>query len=269
MGDKLHPNFKSLFDSDKLSDATIQCGSRSFKVHAAILTAASTYFEGAFAGVFKESATRVIDLKDDDEEAVLAMLRFLYNHSYEDCYYACSYSESLFDAKMYILGDKYDLPELRARSKDDFSQAVMEGALSEMGLDDAKSVLDLAYHGLPDSNRSLRESLLEAVVARGNDFWTIDGEDSSAELFAQYPQFATEVVRKYVDRMAFLGKRQADQYICPHCNLRFRMSISFDIKDVDADRHYDCPSCFESSAAERWAQARVEIDDENSDYMGD
>lgn len=205
---------------------------------------------------------------------MLGMLRFIYNHSYNDCQRkcmykacrkACTYPEALFDAQMYVLGDKYDLPDLKAKSSEAFSESILHSDFSAMLVDDVKGILDLAYHRLPDSDRSLRESLLKAVLARGNDFWIIDGHDKSADLLAQYPQFATEVVRRYVRREEFLGKRQADQYTCPNpeCTQEFRMDIA--MEEYQIDYYFYCPHCFQGLPVERWLQVRIDEVDENVD----
>jgi hypothetical protein len=49
-----------------------------------ILSSASEYFERLFDSGFSESSQSVIELQDDEPEAVVAMLRFLYTFDYVD-----------------------------------------------------------------------------------------------------------------------------------------------------------------------------------------
>ena len=63
-----------LFECGKYSDLTIVCGSKRYPVHRALLATRSTFFEGACRGGFQESATGVIDLTEDDAEAIEHMV---------------------------------------------------------------------------------------------------------------------------------------------------------------------------------------------------
>ena len=74
------------FDQEAFSDITVKFGTRERKCHKMILCSKSTYFNdlcGPGKG-FSESQQPCVELKDDDEEAVEAMLRWLYTFSYEE-----------------------------------------------------------------------------------------------------------------------------------------------------------------------------------------
>lgn len=64
----------SLLDSGKYSDLTITCGSKSYPVHRALLATRSSFFDGACRNPFRESETGIIDLTEDDPEAVEHMV---------------------------------------------------------------------------------------------------------------------------------------------------------------------------------------------------
>jgi hypothetical protein len=72
----------SLFQSSQYSDLTIVCGMKRYPVHRLLLATRSTFFEGACRGGFREAETGVIDLTDDDAEAVEHMIhcKHLNNH---------------------------------------------------------------------------------------------------------------------------------------------------------------------------------------------
>lgn len=63
-----------MFETGKYSDLTIACGNKSYPVHRALLAPRSTFFEGACRNPFKESETGIIDLTEDDPEAVEHMV---------------------------------------------------------------------------------------------------------------------------------------------------------------------------------------------------
>jgi len=64
----------SMFESGKYSDLTIVCGNKSYPVHRALLASRSSFFDGACRNAFKESSTGIIDLSEDDPEAVEHMV---------------------------------------------------------------------------------------------------------------------------------------------------------------------------------------------------
>lgn len=58
----------------KYSDLTVTCNYRQWSVHKAILCSRSGFFDGACSNQFREADTGVIDLSEDDEEAVEQMI---------------------------------------------------------------------------------------------------------------------------------------------------------------------------------------------------
>ncbi|PSK60718.1 hypothetical protein B9Z65_868 [Elsinoe australis] len=72
--DELMSGLSSLHVGGKYSDLTVKCKSRSWPVHRAILCSRSGFFDGACGGQFLEASSRVIDLSEDDEEAVDHMI---------------------------------------------------------------------------------------------------------------------------------------------------------------------------------------------------
>ncbi|KAJ4329880.1 hypothetical protein N0V87_010492 [Didymella glomerata] len=79
---ELRSALASLFECGKYSDLTIVCGSKRYQVHRALLATRSTFFEGACRGGFQESSTGVIDLTEDDAEAVEHMVHYFYHLDY-------------------------------------------------------------------------------------------------------------------------------------------------------------------------------------------
>ena len=63
-----------LFECGKYSDLTIVCGAKRYPVHRVLLATRSSFFEGACRDGFQEASTGVIDLTEDDAEAVEHMV---------------------------------------------------------------------------------------------------------------------------------------------------------------------------------------------------
>jgi len=70
------------FDTEKEPDLTIVCQQKRYYVHKAFVRARSEFFDGACKNPFKESESGVIDLSEDDPEAVEHMINYLYYLEY-------------------------------------------------------------------------------------------------------------------------------------------------------------------------------------------
>lgn len=94
------PQFSALLGSGKYSDLTLTFGSRSWKVHKSVLCLQSDFFAKACDGGFKVSSTRrtcpkllltgpqethtnTIDLSEDSEYTIAAMVNFMYHGKYD------------------------------------------------------------------------------------------------------------------------------------------------------------------------------------------
>lgn len=64
------------------SDLTITCNYRQWAVHRAIICSRSGFFDGACSNDFLEATSGVIDLSEDDEDAVEQMIHYFYHLDY-------------------------------------------------------------------------------------------------------------------------------------------------------------------------------------------
>lgn len=111
----------NFYKKDAYSDVTIKYGSRQFKAHKLILCSQSEYFTKLFNSQFAEGSQKVVELKDDDEDAVEAMLTWIYTFDYK---YAPKPGRSsapseafAFEVMACITADKYQLKALADVSK--------------------------------------------------------------------------------------------------------------------------------------------------------
>ncbi|KAG9504889.1 hypothetical protein J7337_004868 [Fusarium musae] len=84
IGISIHAALATLIHSEKFSDMTIICGDRQFKTHRAVVCTQSPFFDKALSGDYRESASRSIELPEDDPDVVERFLEFLYTGTYTD-----------------------------------------------------------------------------------------------------------------------------------------------------------------------------------------
>ncbi|OIW22532.1 hypothetical protein CONLIGDRAFT_587322, partial [Coniochaeta ligniaria NRRL 30616] len=72
----------SLYKDGKYSDLTIVCGESTYRAHKAVLCTRSQFFAKACDGAFQEASTGVIDLSQDDPQAVKMMMHYFYHLDY-------------------------------------------------------------------------------------------------------------------------------------------------------------------------------------------
>ncbi|KAL5438737.1 hypothetical protein PMIN07_010667 [Paraphaeosphaeria minitans] len=71
-----------MFDSGKYSDLTIVTANKSYPAHRALLASRSSFFAGICNHAFRESETGIINLTEDDPEAVEHMVHYFYHLDY-------------------------------------------------------------------------------------------------------------------------------------------------------------------------------------------
>jgi len=77
---------RRLYAGGKYSDLTITCNFRQWAVHRAIICSRSGFFDGACSNAFVEANSGVIDLSEDDEEAVDEMIRCMDDSGNDGCW---------------------------------------------------------------------------------------------------------------------------------------------------------------------------------------
>ncbi|KAF4958473.1 hypothetical protein FGADI_2396 [Fusarium gaditjirri] len=173
--------FLAYHNSDALSDVNVTCDGQEFKAHRLILCAHSKFFAKALNGDWKESSERKIDIKDFDPSVVEAMLRFMYSFEYSNTY---GTSSMVFDAQMWQIADKYDIPALMAESKKKFGIAVTTG----WSMDDFPLAVTIVYESaLP----GLRDIVVQTASEKIEELIKKDG---FCELMRAAPHFTADLV---------------------------------------------------------------------------
>lgn len=114
----------------------------------------------------------------------------------------------VFDAQVYQIADKYDIPALKAYSKENFATAVAAG----WSMDEFPIAVSVVYDSTPVEDRGLRDLAVE--TARKN-IETLLGRDGFCELLRKTADFAADLI-------PFLCDGVTSKILeCPSCSHKF------------------------------------------------
>ncbi|KAE8446175.1 hypothetical protein EG329_012400 [Mollisiaceae sp. DMI_Dod_QoI] len=181
-------SFKELLESEKYADLTLKCQEEVFRVHCAIVCTRSRFLMKAVDGQFKEAALREIDLSADEIPIIRALICYLYANDYPDAAEEQHLSETtsvsccgsceekalnahhsqpahkdeafplMFNVKMYIAGDRYEIPRLKELATKKYQACVAQhwnnSTFSEAALH--------LWDNTVESDRQLRVAVIEA-----------------------------------------------------------------------------------------------------------
>lgn len=219
--EKFLESLKEYYNTAALSDVLVVCDDQEFKVHRVILSAHSKYFTAELNGSWQESSDRKIQIKDFDASVVEAMLRFMYSFDYSN---NSGSSTMVYDAQVYQIADKYDIPALKAHCKSKFGTAIATG----WSLDDFPLAITVAYESTPSEDRGLRDL---AVETSRKHIDKLLGRDGFCELLRKTPDFSADLI-------PFLSEKTSTntpRFKCPSCQHQFRGEFS--------EKNYCCPNC--------------------------
>ncbi|KAI0160508.1 BTB/POZ protein [Xylariaceae sp. FL1272] len=206
---------KQHFDDEKLTDATIHCDGKDFKVHTLILSMHSEYFAKAFNGNWNESkGEKFIKLQEVEADVVGAMLRFMYHFDYTR---PDDISAMLFDAKVYSAADMFLLPHLKEHSKAKF-KTTMDSQWNNAGFPgDLACVTKHVYCSTPETDRGLRDLV---VTCCHQNLKTFSDNEGFRPMLDDVVGFAADLVVHYSNNSGYAcagcGQEKTSWY-CNYC----------------------------------------------------
>ena len=169
-------NVHRFFDQEAFSDVTVRFGARERKCHKMTICSKSEYFMDLCGPGkrFPESQQPLVELKDDDEDAVEAVLRWLYTFDYEECIDTDKPDNRLdFQLNVCVVADKHLLMAFKEEAVVRVT-ALLESSLEDEFVTFYKKVRGLeadlpdAVVDVVDCNRDERlDTLLEHSGFRG------------------------------------------------------------------------------------------------------
>ncbi|KAI9166341.1 BTB and MATH domain-containing protein [Paramyrothecium foliicola] len=194
-------------DNGVFSDVVVCCEEQVFNVHRLILCSHSSYFAKQLDGKWQESSERKIPIVDFQPGVVEAMLQFMYKFEYSNSY---DISTMVFDAQVYQIADKYDIPALKAYAKDRFHTAIITGwNMDEFGL-----AISTAYNSTLPQDRGLRDPCVE--ISHRN-IEQLLGRDTFREVLRNTADFAADLIPFLCGKDASKKPNKAQLYACPSC----------------------------------------------------
>lgn len=242
-------------DSGRYSDLVVACKSQTFNAHRVVLCSQSEFFDKACSGPFIEASSGKIDLPDDDPALVQKLMDFFYTGDYAQTTKASDGSEVpddtcsiLFDeAKVYIMADKFIVPDLKEISLERFRSAAKRAeSMSSWQCDSFPLVADEIYNSTTRSDLALKEILCRLLVSkRGNkELWS-----SMQPVFRKHGDLATGVLNHWNGDYGALK--------CPNCG---RVGQCAGVRNGNCH----CPSCgrnhrhdSNAGSGEDWIQQEI------------
>lgn len=225
---------QSLLKDSTLADFIITCGDDTYNIHRAIVACHSEYFKALFEGTYEaclslslcrttsvppsvsltlvqESKKREIELKEDNPHAVKLMIDYFYGFDYEDSHDTITAFSNILElnAAVYVVADKYQVPDLKKLAVKHFAKAAPDSALRR---ESPKEAIKLAFTGTPATDRALRDLVLEYWMV----FAKILTEDSAttSSIAQEVPEFAAEALNKTAETtsLRFYTECSASKY---------------------------------------------------------
>ncbi|KAK4617759.1 hypothetical protein CLAFUW4_12421 [Fulvia fulva] len=219
-------------------DITITCGAQKFLCHKLILTHRSKWFQKALNGGFEESKADTIELHDEDEDVIHAMLDFCYRTAYWYPKVAVgdfTVPNANFHALVFAAGEKYFVKGLADLAADKF-EAAAKGATE----DQLATAITTVYTAVPDPDKNLRKAVVDIVLERSST--PLSGENLAFDkLFETLPSFGGDIARGLAKKSlpATPASKPRNRYKCPanNCNKHFTADIP-----EGTIYTYSCPS---------------------------
>jgi len=153
-------------------------------------------------------------------EFIRVFVRFLYSGSYDFNGAAAKCHETAFHVSMYALGDKYDIPHLKAFAKTKLAPALDSACTGHKAL---LGAIKLIHENTPETDRKIREIVVRSVRARLRDIVKdATAKNQLTELFQTTPEFGIDILKDFTEVPALLkcsscGPHQPQVHIKIQC----------------------------------------------------
>lgn len=156
------------------------------------------------------------------------MLKFLYSGDYEATSGAGTQFSAFFNARVYSIADKYDIPQLKELAEKKFAKIV--GSCWDM--DDFSDLITEVYNSTPSSDVVLRDRVVDKSC---DNIDALRVKDHFKRVMKSVPEFTAELVQKLAVK---LTQEPEEQLECSACRFIFP---SLEVQDHNG--WLACPQC--------------------------
>ncbi|KFY17915.1 hypothetical protein V492_00295 [Pseudogymnoascus sp. VKM F-4246] len=177
-------------ETGAFSDLIITCGNKTWNAHRVVVCPKSSFFRAACNGNFKEAATGVINLEDDNPLVVKLMMEYFYKDWYTiGKLPAGSPSTLSVHIQVHRLGDKYGIEELCALADGLYCKYLRREASFE------EYVASIPEVYQPPVSEHLRQSATNhARELMGKNFFTDEWRTILKRVMKDIPEFCFDVI---------------------------------------------------------------------------
>ncbi|KAL8802597.1 MAG: hypothetical protein Q9182_003687 [Xanthomendoza sp. 2 TL-2023] len=201
----LEPNTLSLSRakfSNELVTIEVRSQKRPFVVHKGLICSKSSHFKAAFTGLSKEAATQPIHLYEDSHEAFDIFHNWLYTRQVTATEGGKDYHPNArLCLDVYVLGDKYDVPELCNAAINSLSAAI-----AGSGQIIASFVLSVYER---TQAKSPMHAFLVAILMQNHQHSVHEITIRNADPFREWPELLMDLIKVFdivVGRVAMAGE---------------------------------------------------------------
>ncbi|KXT13258.1 hypothetical protein AC579_2488, partial [Pseudocercospora musae] len=190
---------KARQEASTLTDFTITWGDRKWNVHRLVLHLNSSVLRKACSGAFKESQTKELDLSGDPEDAVEALIDYMYRFDYEipDLPSGEVSSELAFHVLVVVIADKYNMKSFQDLATAKFRAIAESIGVNDQDLTEAATIAYAAQ--LPTSE--IRKIIATTAFSKPDYFMP---EEPATSAFGTYmesePALAIDIARASLSR---------------------------------------------------------------------
>ena len=194
----------------------------------------------------------MIELHDDHEGAITAMLRFMYGQAWN--VEVCNVKDLhpiMLAVHVFAVGEKYVVHDLNAIAK----REVKHIDVSLADIDSFTDAIECAYNNTSDPLGHLRDAICYQTLQKAETLLVKQEYFKFIDMIKRTPAFGIDIARAAVSKAAEDTElRESCQlYVCGTC---FKYVLA-NLEIMDKDESYDCLSCYKAQKVSKWLLKKV------------
>lgn len=250
--------FRKLRADRRFTDFIIKCGMTEHKVHKSVLSATAEWFDTPCGGGFKvtspwariqsllndwlkqEAETGILDLSEDPEGIVAALVQFCYEFTYDEP----AEAPMTFHVRMFDIGERYTIPDLQALAARKFELS----SVAKWSTEDFAVATREIYENDVKNARAFKMMISQISADRSAElFGTVpeDGDDHFRGMVQSLPGYAMDVLRETNNVEKRKKEKEVRKYACignPACSGYFVVDRP-ELPLVVTNIYHNCVRC--------------------------